>query len=154
MIYLFDKELWREGNESVVTTEIDEVALRLEKKSGLFRTKIIVYDRYHVPIGLIEKHKLSTGKMATIYYDEQVMAHLHFKGLPFMRKIEITTPDKLTFKVKGKYKELNYRLLKGKKGVADVSPKYAHRPHQYGMKTEGEKKHRYVYLCSAIALAL
>ena len=151
MIYLFNKDLWREGKETIVTTEIDEVALRLEKKKSLFKHKVLVYDRFHVPIGLIEFHSMS-GKTATIHYDEQVMATVVKKGLPFFRRFEIHTPDKLVFKIKGDIKGLTYRISKGKKAVADVSPDYAHRPHQFGLKTEGEKKHKYVFLCTAAAL--
>lgn len=154
MIYIFDNELWGNGKEAVVKTEIGEVALRLERKSNLIRKKVIVYDRYHVPIGLIEKKGFQGGGMYTIYYDEQVMATISTRYLWVFKRYEINTPDRLVFKVKGSIKEHKYRIQKGKKTVAETAPDYAHRPYQYGMKTEGEKKHRYVFLCAAVAFTL
>ena len=154
MIYIFDKAVWKDGKEAVIKTEIGEVALRLENKSSFLRKRIIIYDRYHVEIGLIENRLFKTGFNYVISYDNQKIATVFLKRSIFSKKYMIRTSDKDLFKIKGKVKEFKYQIFKGKKAVAKVDAEFAHRPNQYGMKTDDEKRFRYTFLCAAVIFSL
>ncbi len=154
MIYIFDNDFWHNGKEAIIKTEIGEVALRLENKSFMMKKRAIIYDRYHVEIGKIEKRSFKGGGQYLITYDTQLIATVEKTGFFFSRRYVIKTTDKQIFKIKGSIKTHKYQILKGKKSVATISPELAHRPHQYGMETSDDKRNRYAFLCSAVALTL
>ena len=152
MKYLINKKLWEEGNETVVKTEIGETVLRIERLKRTMRQRIQVYDRYHVPIGTIEKTAFRTGANFELHYDDRVIATVKNKWSFFGKKLVIVTSENTTFTIKGNFKQFEYTIKKGPMKYAHVSKKYGRHSGQFGVNTSDDK-HRYIFICVAIALS-
>ena len=152
MVYILNKSLWREGNETVVKTDIGETVLRLERLKRSMRQKIQVFDRYHVPIGTIEKKLFTSGPHFELHYDDRVIATIRKKWSLFGKKLVIRTSENTTFSIKGDTKDYKYTIRKGPIKYADISSQEAPHQHQFNIETK-DVKHRYIFICTAIALA-
>jgi len=150
MIYIVDHNLWQDGKEATVKTELGDVVIRLEDKSGMLSTRILVYDRYHVEIGTIKKKGFSKYHY-DIYYDDRVVGVLKKKRGLFSKRLALETTEGATFQIKGKIEQNEYRLVRRGKTYAEVSHKLAHQPGQFGLKTKDERL-KYTFLCVAVAL--
>ena len=153
MIYFLDKKLWAESNENAVTTELGDKVLRIENKKYSFKSTILVFDRYHVPLGSIDRQLFKSGRVYNIRYDERIVATVSlYRFLFFAKRYKIVLPDGDTLNIRGDIAAYNYDIKHGQKTVARVTDQGAFREHQYALETN-EQEHRYVLLCAAIVLS-
>jgi uncharacterized protein YxjI len=153
MIYFLDKKLWAEGNESAVTTELGDKVLRIENKRYSLKNTILIYDRYHVQLGSIDRKLFSSSRIYHITYDERIVATVTISRFFFFAKrYKIVLPDGDFLSIKGDIDAYNYDIKHGKKTVARVTDQAAFREHQYALETN-EQEYRYVLLCAAILLS-
>lgn len=152
MIYLIDKDLWHAGKETEVRTEVGDIAIRLEKVSSIFSKKILVYDRYHVEIGELKKRGYSNYSY-DIYYDGQVIGSILKKRVLFSKRLVIRSATGAEFVVKGSMGNYTIDVYRKLRRVARTHPKLTNDPSKYGFECIDDE-HRYLLLCSAIALGL
>ena len=152
MIFLLDKDLWKDTKENVVKTDLDEVILRLESGSRRLKHTITVYDRYHVEIGRIRSRSIWRGRSYEIYYDEQKIATLSKKRGFLRKKIALKLDDGKILTVKGDLKKRNFEVHLKRKLIAKASPEYAYKNTQFGIETK-DAKNRYLFICVAIVVA-
>ena len=153
MIYLINKNIWQEGKESVVRTQIGEAVLRLELIKKTVRKKIQVYDRYHVPIGTIAKPVFKSGLHYDISYDERVIANFRKRWSFFSNRYILETDGGVQFKVKGDIKNYNLKITRRGSLAARIYPNTNEYSDRYVVEIKN-KEYRYVLLCVAVIVAL
>jgi len=151
VIYLIEKQLWLEDNETQVRSTIGEVVLRLESKSSTFSSSYIVYDRYHVELGAIRKSGFK--KSYEIIYDGKVVGSAFLKKKWFSKWFVLTTGKGVEFRVKGNIEKHEYNIMKGRKKVAQIHHKLGSSSKTYGFETIDEEN-KYVLLCGVLALQI
>ena len=154
MIYLLDKEPFSDQNETIITNEIGEIALRFESKPLTLKRKLIIYDRYYVPIGTMTVRSFKQKPNYDIYYDEKLIASLHYASYWVYDSKKLKTAEGATFTIKGKVKKFDYVIKSKKKVVAKVNAELADKPHQFGIEPKGDKKDKFAFLCAAMAMAI
>ncbi len=153
MIYLIDKDLWRDGKETEVRTEVGDIAIRLEQSSSIFSKKIIIYDRYHVEIGAIKKNGFSKHGY-DIYYDNQVIGTILKKRVLLSKRLVIrSAATGAEFRIKGSMDNYTIDIYRKLRRVARAHPKLTDDMSKYGFECIDDE-HRYLLLCSVIALGL
>lgn len=153
MIYYIDKVLFKDGQESNVTTHIGETVLRLESLKRSMRKKIQVYDRYHVPIGIIEKRVFKSGLHYDISYDDRIIASFNKSWSFFSRRYNLQTMGGPKFRVKGDFKNFNYKITNGRSVVAKITPGEELNSERYVIETK-TREYRYVILCTAAIVSM
>lgn len=153
MKYLLRKDLFKNTKEEVVRTEIGEVVLRLEAESLNFGIKIQVYDKYHVPIGNIKRSAFSSGGKFEIIYDERSIATIYKKRRMFKRNLVIETVEGDLYNIKGDVPGKEYVFARTLKNYARISNKAVNKSDLFSMETK-DKRLRFVFLCSVIALSI
>ncbi len=153
MIYHLEKEMWKDEKESVIRTEAGSPVLRLEPFKRMLRRKIRVYDRYHVPIGLIEKKVFKSGLHYDIIYDERVIATLSKSWSFFSRRYVLKTVGGPKFKIRGNIKEFNYKITRGKSTFARAFSDPDIPTNKFAFEAK-KNEYRYALICCAIILTL
>ena len=118
MIFVINKSLWNKDKTAIVHTDLGEVALRLERKPRSIRRKIIVYDRYRVEIGKIEKKLFRPGLRYEIFYEGKLLATLSRRRFFFRKRYSISSADGKLYSIKGDIKNFDYRIIEKRKTVA------------------------------------
>lgn len=153
MIYYIDKVLFKDGQETNVTTHIGETVLRLELLKRSMRKKIQVYDRYHVPIGIIEKKVFKSGLHYDITYDDRVIATFSKGWSFFSRRYNLKAVGGPKFRVKGDFKNFNYKITQGSSSIAKIRPGMEINSERYIIETKS-REYRYVILCTAAIISI
>lgn len=152
MIYLIDKDLWRDGKETEVRTEVGDIAIRLEQSSSIFSKRIIIYDRYHVEIGELKKRGYSHYSY-DITYDGHIIGSIIKKRVLFSKRLVIQSATGAEFRIKGSMDNHTIDIYRNLRRVARAHPKLVNDISKYGFECIDDE-HRYLLLCSVIALGL
>jgi len=153
MIYYLEKELFKDGEESAIRTHIGETVLRLESIKRSMRKRILIYDRYHVPIGFIEKKVFKSGMHYAISYDDRVIATFSKKWSFFSKRFGIRTSGGIIFKIKGDIKNYKYKVIRGRSTVAKVYPSSESTTERFIVETH-DREYKYVLLCVATIISI
>lgn len=153
MKYFLKQNLFKETKEEVIRTELGDVILRIEMMSMSFGTKILVYDRYHVPIGEIKKGGFRSGARYEIIYDDRIIATILKKRRFLKRRLVLKTIEDDIFGIKGDIKNLEYVFQRNLKVYARITKKGMTKPDLVSMQTK-DKRLRYIFLCGVVALGL
>lgn len=152
MKYLFEKDFWGGRNEAVIKTDIQQVALRLEDQSSFYKKRIAVFDKYHVGIGKIEGKTFGRGIHFYIYYDEQLLATLHYARVLLFKRMKLTFESGKSFSIKMKSNK-SFSFSEKIRTVAvfgQESPNDGH----YTLQTKVDKQYAYGILCASIGLMM
>ncbi len=153
MIYLIDKDFWKNGKETEVRTEIGDIALRFEQSSSVFNRRIIIYDRYHVEIGQLKRKGLSNFSH-DIYYDGQVIGSIIKKRVLFSKRLVIKSMKGEEFRIKGSMKDYTIDIYRRLKRVARAHPKLSANDNaKYGFECIDDEN-RYLLLCAVVAMGI
>ena len=151
MKVVIQKNLWHDGNETVVRSELDEVVMRLEKVFSI-RGRIITYDKYHVEIGKIEKKVFKTGLNYEFYYDDRLIGTLtRQRRLLFWKNLKLTNSSGKVFRISGSTREYEYSFKFKRRSVAKVSKKLAYKNTLYGLSS-ADPHNNYLFICAAIVI--
>ena len=152
MIFILEKDPWNGDLQTFIKTDLGENVLRLESRSFTFRRKIILYDRYYVEIGRIEKPVFKSGSGYQIFYDDRVVGTLKKSWSFFRTKYRLVSEKKVSFLFKGKIKDYEFTIVRKGKTVAKVSKEYGMNDAQYGLETKDDL-HKFIFLCAAVILS-